>query len=147
MKLGCSLVEAFGETWETGHKFGRAPLESFQIRDPYGPYGDPGAFETPGWESSGDPWEPQYIHLDRDVKKLKNEIRQIQAQVSDRLPEKPEKPVKPVEKFTTQADSTAPVLFQVLCSYFNTGAVENILLFVMIFMFVNNLLELLNSSV
>ena len=34
-KLGCSLKEAFGESWDAGRKYYQAPPERFRVEDPY----------------------------------------------------------------------------------------------------------------
>ena len=34
-KLGCSLKEAFGESWNAGPRYYQAPPERFRVMDPY----------------------------------------------------------------------------------------------------------------
>ena len=34
-KLGCSLKEAFGESWSSGPQYFQAPPERFRVMDPY----------------------------------------------------------------------------------------------------------------
>lgn len=158
MKLGCSLQEAFGETWQSSKKFGIAPMEAFQIRDPYGPYGNASAFgdvsqfssdnvaaggrtSVDTWDAQS-PWSPQW----GEIPKIMDRIESIEKDIKQKaLTEQSLKivapPAAPVETFTGNKKESFTIM-KGLCDYFNSGTVENILLFVMIFVFINNLMEI-----
>ena len=161
MKLGCSLQEAFGETWESKQKFGLAPMEAFHIRDPYGPYGNQSAFgdvsrfsknNTSATGASGgswdaqSPWAPQWGEIPQIITRLETIEKNIKdkSEAEQRVKIIPQPEIEKETFVPTQQRKEKFSIMTGLCDYFNSGTIENILLFVMIFIFVNNAMEILS---
>jgi len=149
MKLGCSLKEAFGENWNKKSCVDTSVpyVEISQLQDPYAPYGDKTLFKEPDWVSQ-DPFEPIYQTVSVEdfniaLTSLHNRLDKLdginngaastdQTNGSDRAVSEP---------FSNRVQK--PNLFiDLVCEYFNSPIVENILLFVMIALFVSNLIDI-----
>jgi len=169
MKLGCSLIEAFGENWnnknstqhceDTGVPW--SELQISQVRDPYAPYGDKTLFKEPEWNSQ-DPFEPVYQNV--SVKDFNIALTSLHNRL-DKL-DGTDKGASSTPS-TSSTSSTVQIngsstgglervrsepfsnslgqrnlFLDLVCEYFNSPIVENILLFVMIILFVSNLIDI-----
>jgi len=158
------LIEAFGENWNINNSDQHceetdvpwSELQISQVRDPYATYGDKTLFKEPEWNSQ-DPFEPVYQNV--SVKDFNIALTSLHNRL-DKL-DKPDKldNTKAGPSSTDQTNGSISaservsepfsnslaqrnLFLDLVCEYFNSPNVENILLFVMIILFMSNLIEI-----
>ena len=120
-KLGCSLSEAFGESWSAGPKYYQTQPERFRVIDPY---------STNVFTS-----EPQEIQnketFAQDLQERENRIKMLEAKV-DRLTTTTNK----TEQFTIPLPNLSE------CS----ERIDNVVRFALVSILVSNFIDLMSSS-
>jgi len=154
MKIGCSLDEAFGTSWKQAIKFTEVPVQTFQniIKDPYSSYGSGEAFEASdpnqfdidyGW------YGPELGAMSNRVSALEDKLVQIHGADNQPPLEEASKDIIRTSAVTEQIDtfggdpeSYISSLVTMFCEYVQTQEMENILLFILVVLFISNLMEL-----
>ena len=152
MRLGCSLDDAFGTSWKQSERFTEVPVQTFQniIKDPYSSYGSGEAFEASepnqfdidyGW------YGPELGEMSSRMSALENKLVQINSGDNQPPPEAPKDNrtmdvTKKIDTFGGDPESYISSLVTMFCEYVQTQEMENILLFILVVLFISNLMEL-----
>lgn len=150
MKIGCSLTEAFGEEWTQPQRFTEVPVQTFQniIKDPYGSYASEEAFQPSDpdqFNINYGAYGPEIGALGNRMSAMENQLIQLSSANAMTGGEKVKTPeITTTENFKGKIVSEAFVdsLLKNFCEYVQTQEMENILLFILIVLFISNLLEL-----
>lgn len=149
-KLGCSLEEAFGETWKRQEHFTEIPVQNFNhvIKDPYGSFGTDEAFmpsEPNQFDINYGDWGAEIIgKLGNRLSVLESKLIDSQTGASKNTEKDNHHPI--VEKGNVK-EKFVGTLLQTLCEYVQTQEMENILLFVLITLFMANVFELFSKKI
>ena len=133
-KLGCSLKEAYGESWTAGPKYYQAPPSAFQTIDPYGPNPRTEQFTN----NANDQNNSSQIQQKMDeLEELVNKIKQNTAHAKSHN--------RQVTNFTNEShNDIASELYNMLCSPVMKDRIDCLIKFVLCSLLVANMLELLS---
>jgi len=123
-KLGCSLKEAFGESWAAGPKYYQTLPQNFRTSDPY----STNIFKGSEEDVPREPEEFTQKSTEDDER-----IKLLEAKVEEMS--KPVMPVNNVEPFTQFLDNA------------RTGErLDNVVRFALVSILVSNFIDLMSSS-
>ena len=132
-KLGCSLKEAFGESWSAGPKYFQAKPSAFQTIDPYGPNPRSESFEN----STPKEYKDRILKLEEMIQEL-NKIKSNDFSLT--LPQ-PQKQTR--EQF--KDDNFANIMLN-MCSSLTKDRIDCVVKFVLCSLLISNVIELLSMS-
>ena len=123
-QLGCSLKEAFGETWASGPQYFQAPPERFRVMDPYSTNAKPQHKET----------------FDQPQQKFENaKIMALEAKVA-------ELSRQGISKGNTEHFELFGALSNAMCTPEVSDRLDNLVRFALVAILVANLLDLLSNT-
>ena len=123
-KLGCSLKEAYGDSWSSGPKFYKAQPSVFQSIDPYGPNSKTEKFT-----------HKEETDSEMRIQKLEEIIKSLQS------------PSKAVSTFKNESvGDILTEVFNMLCSPLMKDRIDCIIRFVLCSLLISNVMELLSIN-
>ena len=135
-KLGCSLKEAYGESWKAGPKYYQAPPSAFQTVDPYGPNPRSEQFTN---DTNDQKNSFQIQEKMQELENLVNKIKQNTARINTNEAR--------TTHFTNEShNDIATELYNTLCSPVMKDRIDCLIKFVLCSLLVANMLELLSIN-
>tara|TARA_B100000902_G_scaffold395360_1_gene453768 strand:- start:1059 stop:1436 length:378 start_codon:yes stop_codon:yes gene_type:complete len=121
-KLGCSLKEAFGDSWTAGPKYYQTLPQNFRTTDPY----STNIFKGSEQDTAPEEFTQKSTEDEERIKLLEAKVEEMS---------KPVMPVKNVEPFTQFLDNA------------RTGErLDNVVRFALVSILVSNFIDLMSSS-
>tara|TARA_B100001996_G_scaffold335367_1_gene286047 strand:+ start:6911 stop:7348 length:438 start_codon:yes stop_codon:yes gene_type:complete len=128
-KLGCSLKDAYGESWSAGPKYYQAQPSAFQTIDPYGP--------NPRAEN----------FTNKKSENLQEKIKDLEALVKNLTHKRQHTRAEHTEDFTNEPrKDIIQELYVMMCSPLMKDRIDCLIKFVLCSLLVSNVLELLSIN-
>tara|TARA_B100001094_G_C18152241_1_gene784322 strand:- start:948 stop:1388 length:441 start_codon:yes stop_codon:yes gene_type:complete len=129
-KLGCSLKEAYGESWSAGPKYYQAQPSAFQTIDPYGP----------------NPRAENFTN-NKKTENLQEKIKDLEALVNRITHKRQDTRAEHAEGFTNEPrKDIIQELYVMACSPLMKDRIDCLIKFVLCSLLVSNVLELLSIN-